>query len=359
MSVTRHSSNDEAGTRPIPDFAADERAKQQYKTSLERRIKAYHAEQEAAVKRAFNSKRDALVAELGAAEMVIENRQRAASEAMALYRQRYPHRLVKGRAIKPSTMEWLMSFGVATRLHKAVMDANSAVIEAQSNQRRIAHKNEQLDSELGRALAQAEEKAKATTSSDEWLAELHRDKTMHGLKSQVDEIEKERAAFAKRLEAGRVPDTELRDRTFAEKGINALEIPLTGMMFYRVDRFGSLTYFIIRDLEKKLYALPYDPRLETIIDGVFDVYRVADAFDVRQRVHEESKLPFTILDHFYICNDKQDIVARAAYREQRGWMKNERGLPATPPSNDTERDVINLLAEFATTIPSPRAPQII
>jgi hypothetical protein len=346
-------------TITIPNFAEDARTQQHYKSSLERRIKAFHSEQETAVRRSFTAKKEALTAEVAAAEMMIANRVEAAQKAMAAYRLRYPNRIAKGRAVKPSFIEWLTSFGAATRLYRAVTDANSAVIEAQTNQRRVAHKLELIDSELGRALAAAEDKAKQTTASEEWLADLHRDRAMAELKTRVDAIEHERESYAKRLEAGRVSDDEKRDRTFAEQDIRPVDMPLTAVMFYRIDTYGTLSYFILRNLEKTLFALPYDPRLESIVDGVFDIYRVADSIDVRQRIHEESKLPFTILDHFYHCSDRQDIVARAAYREQRAWMKPERTLNATPCSLDLERDIIKLLAEFAQTIPSPRAPQII
>jgi len=359
MSLARVSNNDDASDRRIPDFRADERAIQQYKTSLERRIKAYHSDQESAARRTFATKREALTAELAASEALIANRVSQAQEALAAYRQRYPHRLNKGRAVRPSSMEWFLSFGGATKLYKKVTDANSAVIEAQSNQRRLAHKIEQLESELARTLAQTMEKAKETTSSEAWLNDLHRDGAMRELKARVDEITAEREKYAKRLEAGRVSDEEQRDRWFAEHDVHALEVPLTGIMFYRVERFGPLVYLILRDIEKRLFALPYDPRLEPIIDGVFDIYRIADAYEVRQRVHEESKLPFTILDHFFVCNDRQDIAARAAYREQRGWMRAARTFEASRTESDLERDVITLLSDFATTIPSPRAPQII
>jgi hypothetical protein len=346
-------------TITIPNFAEDARTLQQYKTTLERRIKAYHSDQEATVRRSFTAKKEALTAELSAAESMIASRTEAAQKAMSAYRVRYPQRMQRGRALKPSFLEWLTSFGAASRLYRNVTDANSAVIEAQTNQRRIGHKLEVLDSELLRALAAAEEKAKETTSSEEWLTDLHRDRTIGDLKARADAITHERESYAKRLEAGRVSDDEKRDRTFAEAGIQPVELPLTGVMFFRVDAFGSLVYFILRDLEKRLFALPYDPRLESIVDGVFDIFRVADSYDVRQRIHSESKLPFTILDHFYHCNDRQEVVSRSAYREQRAWMKPERTYRATPCSSDLERDIIKLLVEFSQTIPSPRAPQII
>jgi hypothetical protein len=345
-------------THQIPNFREDERIQQQYKSSLDRRIKAYHAEAEAEVRRAFAQKREQIIAELKASELMIESRQKAASDAAAAYRTRYPARLVKGRPVRPSFLESLLSFGKASRLYNRVVEANSEVIEAQSNQRRLAHKDEELDNELGRAMNATMEKAKATTASPEWLAEVHRDRAMADLKKRVDEIQAERANYARRLEQNRVSDEEMRDRTFAEQGIEPVDVPLTGIMFYRVLAFGDLAYYVLRDLEKRFFALPYDPRLESIIDGVFDVYRVADGLDVRQRVHSETKVPFTPLDHFFVCCDKQDIVARAAYREQRVWIKENRGLPPTPAPSQMDRDIIKLLADFSETIPPPRAPVI-
>jgi len=351
MSVARSSA--------IHDFVEDARAIQHYKSSLDRRIKAYFADQESEVRRAFAAKREAVTAELAASSSLLAARVEDVQKALAAYRARFPQRVVKGRAVKPSFAEWLLSFGRASRLYRAVTDANSAVIEAQTNQRRLADKDEKLDTELAKAVNAAVEKAKQMTASPEWINELHNDRAMADLKARADAVTRERESFAKRLEAGQVPDEELRDRAFAERDIHHLEIPLAGFMFYRVDTFGKLTYFILRDLQKRLYALPYDPRLEAIVDGVFDIYRVADKNDVKQRVHDDSKLPFTILNHFYVCNDNEEVMARAAYRDQRAWMKNPRGFRATPCTDDTEREVIAMLAELATTIPSPRAPQIV
>jgi hypothetical protein len=305
----------------IPDFRADERARQLYAQSLERRIKVYFSDQDATIRRTFAAKREEIAAELVAGEAIIAERHEAAQQAVAAYRLAYPHRFRAGRALKPAFFENLLSFGAAGKRFAAIAAANSALIEAQSNQRRLAYKDEELETEMNRELARVVEKTKETTASMEWLAELHREPAIAALKARVDAIDAERADFALRLKEDRVPDGELRDRAFAELNVRPIEIPLTGMMFYRVDRYGSLTYVIVRDLEKRFYALPYDPRLEAIIDGVFDIYRLADRFEVRQRVHAETKLPFTLVDHFVACNDGQELMGRSDYRDQRVWMK--------------------------------------
>jgi hypothetical protein len=356
MSLPSPATTDETAGRVVPDFRADEAARAQYAQSLERRIKAYFSEQDDAIRRTFAAKRESLAGEILISEALIADRNEAAQKASAAYRIRYPHRFPKSRPVRPAFFEVVLSFGAASRLFGAIAAANSALIEAQTSHRRFTHKDEELDSDLNRALAHAVDTSKATTASPEWLAALHRDPALGAMKARVDAIEREREDYGQRLKAGRVPDDELRDRAFAELEVRPLEIPLSGMMFYRVDRYGALTYCIVRDLEKRFYALPYDPRLEAIIDGVFDVFRVADRFEVRGRIHAESKLPFTILDHFIACNDRQELIARGAYRDQRVWMKKPRSYAATPPTTDAERELVTLLVDYSETIPSPRAP---
>ncbi len=128
-------------------------------------------------------------------------------------------------------------------------------------------------------------------------------------------------------------------------------------MFYRLDVFGQLAYYILRDLKQRLYALPYDPRLDAIADGVFDIYRVGDGWDVRLRVQDD-KLPFTILHHFIACHGGE-VAGKEAYRQQRAWMRSRPAARLTAADHSEETQVRDLLMAFAETLPaSPRAPQI-
>lgn len=347
-----------SGDYAIPNFRADAKAREEYKTQLERRTRDYIDSAEADVRRTFAIKREALRIEMNAAQMILDSRRAEADAALRNYKARYPHRIKKDRTQRPSFFENLASFGKAGKLHKKALDALHAANDAASNQRRLEHADEQLDADMMRGIARATENAKATVTSEPWLKEAHEKAPLSRHKAKVDEIAKERAAYAERLERGAVSAEEMRDRSFAEHDVNPIDLPLNGLMFYRVDIFKALCYFIIRDVENRFYALPYDPRLESIIDGVFDIYRVGNAYEVRQRVQEESKLPFTLLDHFFACSDGQDIVAREAYRQQRRWMRDRKPASATPSERPIEDETRRLLAEFAVTIPSPRAPDI-
>jgi hypothetical protein len=144
-----------------------------------------------------------------------------------------------------------------------------------------------------------------------------------------------------------------------EHGIHQIELPLNGIMFYRIDMYGSRPYYILRDLKQRLYSLPYDPRLEHLVNGVYDIYRIADAWDVKLRIREDNRLPFTMLDHFIACTNKQEGLARDQYRDQQSAMKRERKFQKTPTHLPIEDEVIAMLVSFAETIPRPRAPQII
>jgi hypothetical protein len=222
----------------------------------------------------------------------------------------------------------------------------------------MAEKEERLEVDLKRALAEAERTARESVGTPEWIERLaSEDRDFATLKARVDAIAAERAAYTERLNAGHVSDAERRDRWFAEHDVHPISLPVTGIMFYRIVSFGSLAYFIVRDLKKQLFAIPYDARIEPIINGVFDIYRVGDGFEVRQCLHPD-KLPFTILNHFIACCDGQDMFGREAYRQQRAWMRNRPSVRTMPDDSSVENQVRRLLVSFAPTIPSPMAPQI-
>ena len=96
---------------------------------------------------------------------------------------------------------------------------------------------------------------------------------MANAKARVDEIDAERASYAARLAAGQVPPDELRLRAFGESEVKHLELPLDGIIFYRIETYGPKSWVILRDLRKQLFALPYDARIEPLFNGVYDIAR--------------------------------------------------------------------------------------
>jgi len=114
----------------------------------------------------------------------------------------------------------------------------------------------------------------------------------------------------------------------------------------------------LRNLERKLYHLSYDPRLEPLIENVLDVYRLADSFEVRLAKGADGR-PMAVADH-YAANFKDEEVARSEYRRTRTALRVPRtDLAPMTFVDPNEQQLIDLLANFARTIgPGAMAAQL-
>lgn len=330
----------------IPNFREEERIQTRYASMLARRIKDFYAEHEASISRNASAKRDELKDELDAANAEWEHRKAVAEAARESYRAVYPQHVKKTRLIEPSTFENMKSLGKATKLYHTAEEAWRAAEHAAGDIRRIEHNEEQLDIELQKAHERAPQVSKEVTESEKWLAEIHADEEMGATKAKVDEIVAEREAYAERLAAGRVTPDELRLRAFALEDIKPIKLPIDGMLFWRIDTFGTRAYFIIRDIGKKLWALPYDRRLERLVGSVTDIVRQGKEFEVRRTTRPNSQIPMSVLDHFQKW-ESDDIKAREAYAEHQAFQKASRTIAAPKDIDDTETLAIDVLAAYA------------
>lgn len=343
---------DPTGPR-IPDFEKDAAAISTYEEARQRFERRETQEAESEIRSQFAKRREAIRAEIAVAGSLLEQRVEKAQQALGAYAQRYPKRMERNRALKPSFLERLLSLGAASKLYRATVRAAAEASDTQSLRRRKEHDEEELEQQLKRALYLQEDALKKRLTSQDGIETFHRRPGVEILWKRVEEIRAERAAYAARLERGDVPANEQRDRDFAERKIRQLEQPFTGMLITRIASYGKLHYAIARDLDKKLYALPYDPRLEPLLDQVFDVFRLADTFQAKLHRGADNK-PFTALDHFFACfKDEED--ARREYRKQRTLLRQPRNLPTLPIENPADQALIELLANFARTI-GPPAP---
>jgi hypothetical protein len=350
-------SNEEAGP-VIPDFEKDAQSLAAYDDARLRYERREAGDAESRTRNSFNKKREAIRAEIAVAASILEERKLKAEKAFRAYAGRYPQRVDRNKPVKPSIWESLFSFGTAGRMfNRAVMSAADAVA-AQSLRRRKEHDEEELEQQLKRALYLQEESIKKKLEGPEGIAAFHARPGVAVLHKRVEEIKVERQRYAQRLERGDVPPREQRDREFAERRIAQLEVPFAGLTIVRVARYGTLAYFILRDLERKLYHLAYDSRLEPLIENVFDVYRLADSFEAKLS-RGANGLPMAVADHF-AANFKDEEVARSEYRRTRTALRTPRtDVPATPVSDAAEQQLIELLATFARTIgPSAMAPHL-
>ena len=348
MAMTTPGTKTESVPAVVPNFREDDRVQARYKSMLERRIKNFGVEHESSVRRNASAKRDELREELEEANAEWNRRSEVSETAREAYRKAYPNNVKKTRLIEPSIIENMRSLGAANKLYHAAQEAWRSAENATSNIRRIEHNENQLDIELKKALERAPQVAKEVTESEKWLAEIHADEELGSVKAKVDGILAERENYAARQAAGKVSNEELRLRTFGEQDIKKFQLPINGIMFHRIDQFGPDAYFIFRDTRKQLYALPYDRRLETILDGVYDFTRTGKEFELRKSLRPNSPLPLTLLDYFKQCSDNEE-AAQEAYRQHQEFVREKRMLATLPVNEFDEMEVtaIELLAKFA------------
>ncbi len=332
----------------IPNFIDDERVRKRYAEMLDRRIATFAVEHENAIRRNAAAKRDELKEQSEAAQAEWMARTEAAEATREAYRRAYPHHVKKRGLVEPTAMEQLRSLGRAGRLYHAAAEARRAAENATSNLRRLELNENQLEIERERALERAPEIVRDVTRSPKWLSEIHADEELARVRDQVEAIDAERAAYAERAAAGRVPLEELRLRTFAEEDIRHVTLPVDGLLFHRIDQFGPQTYFIMRDLRRQQYALPYDRRLEPLLGGVFDIRRAGPTYEVRP-ARDARMARITVLDHFVACSESRE-TAEEDERAHRAFVRARRMLRTMPGCDETESTLIELLAAHAAAV---------
>jgi len=347
------------GTGPvIPDFEKDAQSLAAYDEARLRYERREATDAEGRTRAIFTKKRDAIRAEISVAASLLDERRIKAEKALAAYANRYPHRIDRNKPTKPGLWENLFSFGSAGRAYNRAVQTAADAVQAQSLRRRKEHDEEELEQQLKRALYLQEDAIKKKLESPDGITAFHARPGVAVLHKRVEEIKAERARFAARLEKGEVPPQEQRDREFSERKISQLEVPFAGLAIVRVARYGPLSYFILRDLERKHYHLAYDSRLEPLIENVLDVYRLADSYETRLSRGADGR-PMPVVDH-YAANFKDEEVARSEYRRARTALRTPRTDVAPMMVIDpAEQQLIELLAGFARTLgPGAMAAQL-
>jgi hypothetical protein len=89
-----------------------------------------------------------------------------------------------------------------------------------------------------------------------------------------------------------------------------------------------------------------------LIENVFDVYRLADAFEVKLTRGADGR-PMPPLQH-YLTNYKDEEVARSEFRKARTALRTPRtDLPPMTLIDANEQMLLDLLANFARTLTPP------
>jgi hypothetical protein len=332
----------------IPDFEQDAKDLDAYEDAKRRYQRQQLASAETAIHTSFAQKRDQLQREVKNGRTFEDERRATAMVTTRAYANAYPIHVDKRGVNPPTFFENLFSFGRAGRLYRAAFVAAEALAEL----RAAMHKREEqlaaLDDQMKRAIYLKEEAIKKSLESEAGLNEFHERPEIKPLFKRIEKIRRERAEFAKRLERGSVSDEEQRDRAMSEQKLMPTELPIMGAIIAKVARFGNLSYFQLRDLEKKESLLSYDPRLDALRNCVFDIYSVAGTVAAKLR-RNDNGTAFRVADHFKACWRNQD-KAEELYSQHRAALREDRGLAPMRPRNPSEAEIIERLANLSELV---------
>jgi hypothetical protein len=337
----------------IPDFEKDEREVAAYEDAQKRHIRQAISSAETAIHATFKAKRDQLVREIKSSRLFEDERRATAMVTTRQYANAYPMHVDKRGINPPGFWENLFSFGRAGRLYRAAAIATESLEQLRTGMRKRDEQLGALESQMSRALYLKEESIKKAMETDAGLAEFHNRPEIAGLYKRVQRIKRERADYAKRLERGEVSSEEQRDRAISEHKLTFTALPLMGAIIAKVARFGTLSYFQLRDIEKKESLLSYDPRLDPLRNSVFDVYAVAGTVAAKLK-RNDNGTAFRVADHFKACWRNQE-KAEELYGQHRAALREDRGLPAMKPRDEAEAEIIDRLAALAAMVDGGQA----
>jgi hypothetical protein len=332
----------------IPDFERDAKDLDTYEDAKRRYQRQQLASAETAIQTSFAQKRDQLQREIKNGKSFEEERRTAAQYTTRQYASSYPIHVDKKGVNPPTFWENLLSFGKAGRLYRAAFVAAEALDQLRQAMRKREEQLGALDEQLKRAIYLKEEAIKKSLESEAGLNEFHERPEIKAVYKRIEGVKKERADFAKRLERGVVSDEEQRDRAMSEQKLLPTELPIMGAIIAKVARFGKLSYFQLRDLEKNESLLSYDPRLDPLRNCVFDVYSVAGTVAAKLK-RNDNGTAFRVADHFKACWRNQD-KAEELYSQHRSALREDRGLEPLAPHNESEAEIIERLANLSQLV---------
>ncbi len=332
----------------IPDFDRDAKDLEAYEDGKRRYIRQQIASAETTIQTSFAQKHDQLSREVKNGRSFEDERRATAMVATRQYANAYPPHVDKRGVNPPTFWENIFSFGGAGRLYRAAFVAAEALETLRASMRKREEQLGQLDEQMKRAIYLKEESIKKAMETDAGLNEFHERPEIRPLHQRIEKIKKERAEYEKRLGRGHVTEEEQRDRAMAEQNLIPTELPIMGAIIAKVARFGNLSYFQLRDLEKKESLLSYDPRLDGLRNSVFDVYSVAGTVAAKLK-RNDNGTAFRVADHFKACWRNQD-KAEELYGQHRTALREDRGLSPMTPRNESEAEILERLAGLSTAV---------
>ncbi|MBV8424565.1 MAG: hypothetical protein JO349_05205 [Candidatus Eremiobacteraeota bacterium] len=338
----------------IPNFAKDSATLAEYDAAKERAQRTEIADAESAARASYTRKHAAVLAEVAAADVTLKQKREAQEAAVKAYAEEYPEHVRRNQIESPSFFERIFSFGKASRLYNAAARSAEEVLDAQAALRRKQHAEEELETWLSRQLHHAAVELKEQLEQPEWLDKFHARAEVAELWQRVQAIRHEREAYTQRVSAGEVSPIEQRDRHMGENTIEPLRPPFEHVMIESIVHFGDLSCWIFVNVENNKYWLPYDRRLDSLVDWVFDTYFLAGDIEAKFTRSEEGRRAAP-LDH-YLRHNSDEAEARNEWRKRTSALRTQRDFAKDSPVDDLEdKKTLDLLASLAeanpTTVP--------
>jgi hypothetical protein len=334
MDVQPHSIGDERRADVDDDIAAFERGEAivaAYEDAKVRAIRAIMDREELLLSHAYAQRREAINEEIAALRAVEDQRRLAAAANVLTYAASFPHRIGAIGVDPPSVWERIRTFNVAAKLYRAAARATYRLDAITASLREKRDRLDAIERETRKAVGLREEALHRRLRTPTGLRELHAHPLVAGPYAQAQAVFAERAA---------------RD-AIMRRGYAFARVPLIGAAIARVERYGPLEYYVLRDLTRREYVLAADPRLEPLRDLVFDVTHGPNGYDAVVRVAANGT-PMRTRAHLDACYPSASAVALDA--EHRASLRTGRPTRGAPPRDDAEAELVAMLAMLADAV---------
>lgn len=336
--------NEPGNVAPVPDFERDESTIGAYESAKLNYIRGITQDAENKLREAFGKRREEINDEIASLRDLAKARQDTANAAAQKYAQKLPHRVRKTGVRPPSLWERLITFNAVDRWYRDAQKAGEEIDEVNELLRKRRDRLDAMERETRRSIYLREEAVRKKLQTPEGLAALHADPMVKAAFAKMQGVMNERAKYDERVKRGEVPPEEARDREMAQRSMHFAAVPLEGVMISRIARFGTLEYYVLRDLQNREYLLSCDPALEALRDVVFDLARSATGYEAGLR-HNADGAPMRVLDHLKTCFSSGD--ASDLYSRHRAALRTDRATQATPPRDGVEAEMIAMLRLLA------------
>ena len=333
----------------IPDFESDAAALAEYEAARQREERVALAEAEREVRSTYSRKRVAVLAEVSASSAALDDRRKKAEAALQAYAGNYPDHVHGQQLERPNFFQVLFSFGGASRLYNAAARSVDEVLNAQAAYRRHQRVEEELEAWLAHSLARAAAGVREQMQSPEWLDNFHAQPDIEDLWKRVEAIQAEREDYQMRLEAGEVSPLEQRARFMGENRLAPLRGPSDKVVIDSVVHFGDISCWIFIDINGAKSCLPYDRRLDNLIEWAFDTYILVDRLEVKFSRSEDGRRQ-SALDQ-YIERFTSESEGRNEWRNRTSALRTEQESAHEALVDDPEdKRLLDLLAALVASV---------